>query len=283
MNLFRKSRDFDEKTKLKLRDRVAHMCSNPMCRRLTVKAASEGDGVVRSGTAAHIHSAGRNGPRAKPEMPDNECASIVNGIWLCDACSRMIDADEAAYRAETLRKWKSDAEAYVFELVTQDTRLRQLRVILKDMLSAMRVLTAVPGPGPKFDQTFVSTAQISWARNLIELDLVLFENGFVDEAATVKRIGSELHLQIHALIARNAPNEHTDISAWKNGVVKTLMLDVMRFSADAYDRYYTEESRLIRQHRSEVMALGAPHFVSVWDFRSGRMVEIGREPAPERR
>ena len=194
----------------------------------------------------------------------------------------MIDADEAGYPPEMLRKWKSEAEIYVFELVTQDTRLRQLRIILKELLSAMRILTAVPGPGAAFDQSFVSATQISWARNLIELDLVLFENGFVEEATTVKRIGSELHQQVHALIARNAPNEHADISAWKNGVVKTLMMDVMRFSAESYDRYFAEESHLIRQHRLEVMARGAPHFISVWDFREGKMIEIRREIAPTR-
>lgn len=36
---------------------------------------------------------------------------IGNGIWLCSACSLMIDRDVDRYSAETLRQWRVQAEA----------------------------------------------------------------------------------------------------------------------------------------------------------------------------
>jgi hypothetical protein len=211
--------------------------------------------VLRQGKAAHIHSAGRRGPRSKPEMTASNCRALSNGIWLCDICARLVDDDEAAYPPATLQRWKSDAEKYVLELVTQDTRLRQLRGFVQHLLSAMRILTAVPGPGPRFDQTFVDGRTISWARQIIETEQVLFENEFLQEADTVRCIGEELQ-QVHGVIQRQAKGVCTDISEWKDRVVFRLMIEVMHFRSGAYERYKSREGELVRRHIFEMLSSG---------------------------
>src|SRR5258708_6258725 len=103
-------RDFPELIKQRLRERVAFMCSHPLCRRLTVKRSSEGDGIVRQGKAAHIHAAGLGGPRADPGQSEEMCRSFENGVWLCDICAREVDDNRVKYPAELLRQWKAEAE-----------------------------------------------------------------------------------------------------------------------------------------------------------------------------
>jgi hypothetical protein len=111
----RQARGFRPATVSALAQRVAFMCSNPDCRRLTVKAATEGNGAVRAGQGAHIHSAGEGGPRFKPGMSDSECREFENGVWLCNVCAWIVDKDEVRYPPEILRKWKQEAESYVAE------------------------------------------------------------------------------------------------------------------------------------------------------------------------
>src|SRR4029077_4446327 len=125
-------------------------------------------------------------------MSDEECRSFENGIWLCDICARLVDDDRADYQKATLRAWKKGAEIYVAELSTQDTRLRQLRGLVAHTLSALRILTALPGPGPRVDQTFQDAGDIPLARRFIESEQLLFENDFLDEAEKVRVIGGEL-------------------------------------------------------------------------------------------
>jgi hypothetical protein len=241
----RKGREFEPELISKLAERVAFMCSNPDCRRLTVNASPEGEGSIRTGQAAHIHSAG-NGPRFKEGMTDDECRAFANGIWLCNVCSRLIDKGESKYTPDLLLKWKQDAEVYVAELVTQDARLRQLQAMMEHVLSALRILTAMPGPGSQVDKTFESEGRIGIIRTLIEAEQLLFERGFRREANIVLGIHSEL-LRIYDEIHQNQQNEHLDISGWKNAMVKSVMLEVMRFSKESYERYLATETKLIKE------------------------------------
>ena len=74
---------------------------------------------------------------------DSFIRSFDNGIWLCDKCEREVDDNQSVYKTEELLKWKLDAENYVETLVTQDTRLRQLRILTQNSLSALRILSAI--------------------------------------------------------------------------------------------------------------------------------------------
>jgi hypothetical protein len=124
-------------------------------------------------------------------------------------------------------------------------------------LSALRILAALPGPGASFDQTFRDGGNISLARRLIESDQLLFENDFCDEAEKVRLIGGELASRIHVAIARNPEETFLDISEWKNKQVRVLMIEVMRFTEQSYQRYLDSEMRMVGDARAAVQTAGA--------------------------
>lgn len=61
--------------------------------------------------AAHITAAAPGGPRYNPDLTSAERAGITNGIWCCNKCGHLIDADDSAYDVDLLREWKVQAEA----------------------------------------------------------------------------------------------------------------------------------------------------------------------------
>lgn len=102
--------DFSRKTKGMLAKRVANVCSNPSCRVRTIGPDEGGAGRLISGLL-HISPPPRaGGPRYDPFMTLEERSGIDNGIWLCQNCAHLIDADSATYPVELLHRWKEQAE-----------------------------------------------------------------------------------------------------------------------------------------------------------------------------
>lgn len=129
--------DFTASTIRKLRDRVAHRCSNPDCRVPTSSPKGDSD-VSNIGTAAHICAASPGGARYKASMTKQERSSIKNGIWLCTNCSREIDNDVDLYTEDLLRKWKNTAEATAKQesgkrLPKNDDAIHQMATALSGM------------------------------------------------------------------------------------------------------------------------------------------------------
>lgn len=245
--------DFTDTTKRKLRERVAYMCCNPMCRILTVKPNALNDGIVRSGKASHIYAASKTGPRSKHKKSDAYLKSFENGIWLCDKCSREIDDNELLYSSDMLEKWKKESEFYIESLVTHDTRLRNLRILMNETLAVLRILNAIPGPGTHFDQTFRNERQVDLTRILLETEQVLFENEFIVEADLIKKIYDEVELEVYQNLKNNHDQQqYLNISKWKNRVIKTVMKDIMRFSEESYDRYFTRETKMVFDRIKEI-------------------------------
>jgi hypothetical protein len=189
-------------------------------------------------------------------MSDEDCRAFENGIWACDKCAREIDDNESRYEAQELRRWKKEAEEYVEELVTQDTRLRQLRLMMSPLLSTLRILNALPGPGPRFDQTFESAGRIPVTRLLIEAEQTLFENGFLHEADHLSRIRDELEC-VYSGIRSTEQSACLNISHWKNQTIRLVMINIMRFSDESYQRYWTKESGMVQSRLEELRAAGA--------------------------
>ncbi|MEE5105349.1 hypothetical protein V2J92_12425 [Pseudomonas alliivorans] len=102
--------DFKQSTIKKLRDRVAHRCSNPNCR-VATSAPQDEEGVTNVGKAAHICAASPGGARYDVSMTSNERKAFSNGIWLCAIHADEIDRDFNTYTVEKLRSWKKQAEA----------------------------------------------------------------------------------------------------------------------------------------------------------------------------
>lgn len=95
---------------MKLAKRAGFKCSNPDCRKPTSGPGADG-GTVNLGVAAHITAASAGGPRFNEHLTTEGRRAAENGIWLCQQCSRLVDADDSAYEVADLIEWKTFAEA----------------------------------------------------------------------------------------------------------------------------------------------------------------------------
>lgn len=113
--------DFTKRTVTEIAKGVAYRCSNPECQRPTLGANAAQDGTIIIGVAAHICAASPGGPRYNAAQTPEARRSKENGLWLCQNCGRLVDADPNQFTVEQLVKWKYDAQARAFrELVAPD-------------------------------------------------------------------------------------------------------------------------------------------------------------------
>ncbi len=82
----------------------------PDCKASTSGPHSDDLKAINIGEAAHIRGAAPGSARHDPNMTSTERSSIINAIWLCSKCSKLIDSDEKKYTVEVLYKWKRDHE-----------------------------------------------------------------------------------------------------------------------------------------------------------------------------
>ena len=78
--------------------------------------------MTNIGVAAHISAASLHGPRYDPNSNSTERSSIMNGIWLCQSCAKLIDSDPTKYSKELLVNWKADAEKATAIELTKEKR-----------------------------------------------------------------------------------------------------------------------------------------------------------------
>ncbi|MDG6025714.1 MAG: hypothetical protein E3K40_03180 [Candidatus Brocadia sp.] len=98
--------DFTQKTKNLIERRAGHKCSKPDCGIPTSGAASDDEGSINIGFAAHITAASPDGPRYNLELTSDQRKHHSNGIWLCGTHAKLIDSDEAHFTVEELLSWK---------------------------------------------------------------------------------------------------------------------------------------------------------------------------------
>jgi hypothetical protein len=125
---------FSKKTIEVLSKRVAFRCSNPDCQKLTVAASSENNlSSTTIGIAAHIKAASPGGARYDVTMTPQERASIENGLWLCIACSTIIDKEPSSYPVHLLNQWKYETEKAIRkEFEKAFNQIDQLKKIQRD-------------------------------------------------------------------------------------------------------------------------------------------------------
>jgi hypothetical protein len=118
--------DFTKRTITEIAKGVGYRCSNPECRRPTVGANAAQNGTIIIGVAAHICAASPGGPRYNAAQTPEARRSKENGLWLCQNCGRLIDADPDKFTTEKLTKWKRDAQTLAFrELVVPSAALAE--------------------------------------------------------------------------------------------------------------------------------------------------------------
>lgn len=98
--------EFSPATKRAIERQARGHCSNPMCRRLTSGATSDGAGEINIGEAAHICAAAPGGPRYDGNMTSDERRGADNGIWLCDVHARAVNSKNSKFTVEELQEWK---------------------------------------------------------------------------------------------------------------------------------------------------------------------------------
>ena len=106
--------DFTQKTKEVMAHRVGYRCSKPDCGILTRGAASDDEGTINVGFAAHITAASLDGPRYDPNLTSDQRKHHSNGIWLCGTHAKLVDSDEAHFTVKELVSWKRIAERRSF-------------------------------------------------------------------------------------------------------------------------------------------------------------------------
>ncbi|WP_196292327.1 hypothetical protein [Hymenobacter ruricola] len=117
-----------------LAGRVAYLCSNPFCRRVTIGPHTATDKTTLIGVAAHITAASPGGPRYDPSLSDIERKSIGNGIWLCSNCATLIDKDEKHFPVSHLKDWRNKTEAYAAQQLGNGQPLLTLRPKIEAIL-----------------------------------------------------------------------------------------------------------------------------------------------------
>ncbi len=135
--------DFSKQVARKLAERASFFCSNPGCRRVTVgPVISDPTKSTSTGVASHIAAASPGGPRYDMSQSRAQRQSIENGIWLCAACSALVDKNDGAdYPAEHLKKWKTDHEALMKECLEGSRRVvLEFRPLNNDLRMALRFL-----------------------------------------------------------------------------------------------------------------------------------------------
>lgn len=109
--------DFTKETLDVLAKRVGVRCSNPSCRKLTVGPRTDPGKIVNIGVGAHIAAAAEGGPRYDASLSAEQRRSLVNGIWLCQNCAKLVDNDAARYTVDALRDWKAAAEGAALQAI----------------------------------------------------------------------------------------------------------------------------------------------------------------------
>ena len=112
---------FTKQTIIEIAKGVCCRCSNPECDRPTDGANAAQSGTITIGVAAHICAASPGGPRYNAQQTSEARRAAANGIWLCQNCARLVDADPAKYTVEVLQRWKNKAQKRAFRaLVARD-------------------------------------------------------------------------------------------------------------------------------------------------------------------
>lgn len=108
----REDAEFSPKTRREIAEAVSWHCSAPLCKN---PAMGNGDGLtINGGTACHIYSAAKDGPRGHGGLTEGDLSKASNGLWCCAYHGRIIDSNQGKFfSAAQLHMWKRLAEGRV--------------------------------------------------------------------------------------------------------------------------------------------------------------------------
>lgn len=123
-----RANDFRKKTRETLAKRAGQRCSNPNCKKPTVGPHTVDDKSVDVGEASHIRGARPGSKRYEISMTPEERRNIINGIWLCRSCAKLIDSDEQKYTIDLLYMWKRLHESEIEKSLSGGTLIQRTSI-----------------------------------------------------------------------------------------------------------------------------------------------------------
>lgn len=130
-----KSRQYKPSTVRRLDTLSGNECAHPEC---TKKLIAE-DGISIISKICHIAAASKDGPRYDSSITDDERRGFDNLILLCDEHHVIIDnkQNEGVYPTSLLKKWKSDHEKKVLELLSNKNLLSKHPLALNKVINSI--------------------------------------------------------------------------------------------------------------------------------------------------
>jgi len=130
-----KARQYKPSTVRRLDTLSGNECAYPNC---TKKLIVE-DGISIISKICHIAAASKEGPRFDEKMTDDERRGFDNLILLCDEHHVIIDnkENESKYLISLLKKWKSDHEKKILELISSKNLLSKHPLALNKVINAI--------------------------------------------------------------------------------------------------------------------------------------------------
>lgn len=129
------SRQYKRSTIRRLDTLSGNECAHPEC---TKKLIAE-DGISITSKICHIAAASKKGPRFDPSMTDDDRSGFDNLILLCDEHHVIIDNQEheGIYPTSLLKKWKSDHEKKILELLSNKNLLSKHPLALNKVINSI--------------------------------------------------------------------------------------------------------------------------------------------------
>jgi hypothetical protein len=130
-----KARQYKRSTLRRLDTHSGNECAHPTCKK---KLIAE-DGISIISKICHIAAASKDGPRFDENMTDDERRGFDNLILLCDEHHVMIDnkINEFEYPTTLLKKWKSDHEKKILELISSKNLLSKHPLALNKVINTI--------------------------------------------------------------------------------------------------------------------------------------------------
>jgi hypothetical protein len=130
-----KARQYKPSTVRRLDTLSGNECTNPNCQK---KLIAE-DNISIVSKICHIAAASKEGPRYDSTMNDDSRRGFNNLILLCDEHHVIIDnkENETLYPTTLLKKWKSDHEKKILELISSKNLLSKHPLSLNKVINAI--------------------------------------------------------------------------------------------------------------------------------------------------
>lgn len=141
-----KARQYKRSTIRRLDTLSGNECAHPGCSK---KLIAE-DGISIVSKICHIAAASKEGPRYDKSMTDESRRSFDNLILLCDEHHVIIDnkENETKYPTPLLKKWKSDHEKRILELLSNKNLLSKhplaLNIVINSIAKNMDEILDLP-------------------------------------------------------------------------------------------------------------------------------------------